>query len=106
MRGNVSRSAALLDQVRPGWYRAIDLAVLDFEDDERCVLGQLFGHYDIALRDLSLSEDDPDALGFFGYEPYATVLEAHDLWAQAIGVRRFHEFRDQLTLFPAAAAVA
>ncbi len=39
----VARGAALLDEKRPGWDARIDLAGLDLEDCELCVVGQLFG---------------------------------------------------------------
>lgn len=41
----VQRGVELLDRVRPGWERSIDLGSLDIAICTRCVLGQLFGHY-------------------------------------------------------------
>lgn len=34
--------AALLDDVRPDWFRVLDLDVLDLDDMNSCVLGQLY----------------------------------------------------------------
>ncbi len=39
----VARGATLLDQERPGWYKEIDLDLLDMEGGDVCVLAQLFG---------------------------------------------------------------
>lgn len=41
----VARGAALLDEKRPGWFRAVDLDGLELSSCEACVLGQLFGGY-------------------------------------------------------------
>lgn len=45
MEQRVNRGAALLDEKRPGWWKSVDLARLDLNHCERCVLGQLFGDY-------------------------------------------------------------
>jgi hypothetical protein len=41
----VSTGAKWLDEVDPGWWRAIDTGTLDLDDENVCVLGQSWNHY-------------------------------------------------------------
>jgi hypothetical protein len=41
-RERVTRGAAWLDKVAPGWERKLDLSILDIEDGAACVCGQVF----------------------------------------------------------------
>jgi hypothetical protein len=41
----VARGAAALDERKPGWNEQIDLDVLDLNNCNNCILGQLYGHY-------------------------------------------------------------
>lgn len=43
----VAKGAALLDRVRPGWARQVAPEALCMESCDSCVLGQLYGHYDV-----------------------------------------------------------
>lgn len=65
----VAAGAAWLDQNRPGWWQNrpgwpqnIYLDQLDMSLDCGCVLGQLVGPYEWAIKVLDVP--DPDALGF------------------------------------------
>jgi hypothetical protein len=51
----VKRGAALLDQVRPGWWREIALDRLAMESCNDCILGQLYGGFDNGVRTLDLN---------------------------------------------------
>lgn len=42
----VKAGAILLDEIKPGWFRDIDVVLLDLSSCEDCILGQLFGDYD------------------------------------------------------------
>lgn len=53
-RERVAKGAALLDQERPGWAKAIDVGRLNIEACSRCVLGQLFGHYESGVTAIPL----------------------------------------------------
>lgn len=48
------RGAAFLDEKEPGWAALIDLTTLDLDYVDSCVLGQLYGHYDVGLIVLGL----------------------------------------------------
>lgn len=41
LREAVTRGATWLDQAWPGWHNQIDTGILDMNNSERCVLGQL-----------------------------------------------------------------
>lgn len=38
----VTRGAAWLDEIEPGWERKLDLSTLDINDPNQCVCGQVF----------------------------------------------------------------
>lgn len=59
MLRNIERGAALLDSIRPDWFRCIDVPSLDMDDPERCILGQLFGHYDSGCNAIQISPKTP-----------------------------------------------
>lgn len=39
----VAEGVKMLDALQPGWYKEIDLEILDLEGTDTCVLGQLYG---------------------------------------------------------------
>lgn len=45
----VLNGAKWLDENRPGWFNEIDIQKLDLHSCGRCVLGQLFGNFIVAL---------------------------------------------------------
>jgi hypothetical protein len=53
-----------LDEHEPGWVDEIDVAQLDLNSCDVCVLGQLFGQYGKAVTTLGFSLDDETRLGF------------------------------------------
>ena len=65
----VRRSAALLDEKKPGWWddgepKKINLAILNLRDCDTCVLGQVWGGVDgfsRAMDELDLWGDDTQA---------------------------------------------
>jgi hypothetical protein len=50
--------ASLLDRHEPGWHRRVDPDTLDAADVGRCVLGQLFGHFERGLAALTACRCD------------------------------------------------
>ena len=48
----VARGAALLDTVRPGWFREVAVDRLTLDSCSRCFLGQLYGDYADGLNRL------------------------------------------------------
>ena len=41
----VNKGAALLDKVRPNWYKEINLDTFHFLNPSLCIIGQLYGQY-------------------------------------------------------------
>ena len=66
----IKRGAKLLDVARPGWDKNINLEMLDMGDSEFCILGQLYGDFDIGAAsfhiDSHMSDEDVD----FGFNSY------------------------------------
>ena len=50
----VTRGAAYLDHVHPGWHNHIDVGRLKLHDGCGCILGQLCGDYTIGIMALGL----------------------------------------------------
>ncbi len=46
----VARGAAYLDRVRPAWRSEIDVERLDISDGGDCVIGQLYGSFDLGIH--------------------------------------------------------
>lgn len=57
-RDCVTRGAALLDKVRPGWHHEIKVGTLDLADSCRCVLGQIYGCYHVGMDTVFAELDD------------------------------------------------
>lgn len=71
----VKKGAAWLDEVRPGWIDAIDVAQLDISSGACCILGQVFADeadedwcsgYDYAINHWEEVRANEDQLGFNG----------------------------------------
>jgi len=43
----------MLDEVKPGWYRQINLRKLDLACSDKCVLGQVYGDFQTGGFELS-----------------------------------------------------
>lgn len=54
--------ASLLDVLRPGWAKQINLDALDLSNCSACVLGQLFGHFDAGLEKVFALKANDQAL--------------------------------------------
>lgn len=57
----VRAGALVLDEMEPGWERLIDQARLDMANDYTCILGQVYGSYEMA-PDMGEPMED---LGFY-----------------------------------------
>jgi hypothetical protein len=63
----VARGAALLDKINPAWWHEIGREQLSIGSCSRCVLGQLYGHYDHGVLALA-GPVDPFVFGVqFGF---------------------------------------
>lgn len=88
----VRNGAEWLDENRPGWVNEIDLGRLELTSPCLCILGQLWGNYWSAVREMSLGDTAP--LGF-EVRPHLLVAdrvaEVDDLegeWRRVIEARR------------------
>ncbi len=102
----VSRGAAHLDRVRPGWEHRINTRTLTLSDPCGCVIGQLchvtFGYWNDAAKSLGVeSVSDQRAMGFerdhndmpIKYSEWEVESERRyqllqDAWLEAIAERR------------------
>src|SRR5258708_26132125 len=90
----VARGAALLDEKTPGWDKGIYLCILDIDNCERCVLGQVYeaqdGNdygYSTGLKVLGVGIGDPERdYGFDGDWDERNDLTA--AWRELIESRR------------------
>ncbi|WP_232798288.1 hypothetical protein [Salinibacter altiplanensis] len=103
----VSRGAAYLDDMDPGWHRRVNAETLELEDGERCVLGQLHGGFRVGLgrsQVLSLSSApraslSPVAYGFKCVEGVSEAGKARDYelltaaWREAVRRRTVADHR-------------
>lgn len=65
LEANAKRGAQLLDKDRPQWYAEIDTDILQMQDCDRCILGQLYNHYLFGLNQTDIdANDDPWFYGF------------------------------------------
>lgn len=60
----VKRGMELLDKLRPGWRAEIRVEHLALNCCFDCVLGQVFGDYNIGIKRLGLRSLDGDKYGF------------------------------------------
>lgn len=72
LESNVSQGAKLLDKQNPQWYTKIDTDILQLQDCDRCILGQLYHHYIYGLSRVDLDADDDP--WFYGFN-IPTVIE-------------------------------
>jgi hypothetical protein len=93
----VAAGAALLDEKRPGWWRQVDLAVLDLEDCRLCVIGQLFGpeweysrgSYGAGLAALGLDAGRYEEFAYgFDIENFREFADLTAEWRRLVAARR------------------
>lgn len=77
MTPEVQRGAALLDEVRPGWEKEIDVDTLDAQDGSLCPLAQVFGApYFIGMKWLDLGHEQVERFGFVSRSNNPSWIEA------------------------------
>jgi hypothetical protein len=62
-----------LDEKRPGWYREIELSVLDMHRAQFCIVGQLTGVYEYCEEKFGWDDDAAELRGL--YSPCVTPEE-------------------------------
>jgi len=86
----IARGVALLDARRPGWYRDVDIDILDMCAPDVCILGQLYGSYSDGKWLLGLEFRSGGRYGFDVYEDDDGDWSFEDLdnrWAIIIRAR-------------------
>lgn len=94
----VTFGAAELDRLQPGWYKLIDLDVLDLQNDEKCILGQLNETFDDGLEHFHWTDEDAEIRGFYvawtdDDNDHASIrtriiyMDLTDFWCQEINAR-------------------
>lgn len=81
----VAKGAALLDECRPGWEKEVDTSILDLSSGYLCILGQVYGAWDVGIGDLEARgvERVWDTQALYGFNHGATYEGAQD-YARAV----------------------
>lgn len=87
----VARGIALLDEVKPDWWKILDGVNLNLWDDSDCVLGKLYGSYYETLEDLCFlgSESAQWSIDHgFDADTHIDRYEVEAAWLNAARTRR------------------
>ena len=76
-------AALVLDRVKPGWYRFVDVTCLELASTENCVLGQLYG--DFTRGHYVVAQHHPYVINAFAGG------SSDDVWRAEIELRRAAE---------------
>lgn len=63
---SVSDAARFMDGIKPGWEKKIQLSNFNICDPSKCILGQTYGYYTQALKELKINETEV----FFSFSKY------------------------------------
>lgn len=70
---------------RASWREKIDLGTLDLHAWSNCVLGQVFGDFDLGMAELGLDTDEAAELGFcLPYEQIGQYPDLTEAWVAAL----------------------
>lgn len=85
----VRNGATLLDELRPGWHEGVDVRTLYMGDTRHCVLGQIYGLYNVGCEAIGTAYFDPRnrRLGFNGARAWDFPVLT-DAWKCEIEARR------------------
>jgi len=90
----VDRGSQLLDTAHPGWYTDVSLQTLEMLHQSHCILGQLYGSFDLGLSKLGLNKNEAQRYGFALDTEWTSVAwKWNSLWR--IEVRSREEFAAQ-----------
>jgi hypothetical protein len=62
-QSNVAAGATMLDAKEPNWFLRINIEILNIDSPSRCILGQLYGDYFNAAREMGIAGKE-ESLGF------------------------------------------
>jgi len=102
-RDKVALGAKALDDLRPGWFREVDIKTLDMTDGAKCVLGQLYDFYGNGLKELRWTDEVATAMGIYlcdgsemmHREWIAKYAELQECWIGEISDRLVDELLDR-----------
>lgn len=86
----VTRGAAWLDRIRPGWAQRIDQSRLNLASGNLCVLGQIFGDFSNGLQYLPPAHASGSSVmqaSIHGMASMTGYRYLHEAWLAAIEVR-------------------
>lgn len=75
----VIKGIKLLDSEKPGWRSDIDLDKLDLGSCSVCVLGQIFGDYEVGVEELDIDGHE------YGFNTLGSMVELTQAWKDALG---------------------
>lgn len=77
----IAKGIELLNKINPGWVDKINLEELDMRSANKCIIGQLYNDYCIAMPEIERDHNcDRSDLAFSGYQGHITTKE----WKEAI----------------------
>ncbi len=65
LNSKAAYGACFFDRLCPGWHAKIDTEKLDINNTDDCIVGQLFGDYKTAVKQLSITESRSVRLGIY-----------------------------------------
>lgn len=70
----VANGIALLDEKRPNWREEVDFDKLEMGSCIRCILGQLYNHYQTGVGELLPNRSETTAANH-GYDIYPVIVD-------------------------------
>lgn len=61
----ISRGIKWLDEHFPNWRSSVDASTLNMSDPYRCILGQVYGDFDLAHLKLEMTLSQASGMGFY-----------------------------------------
>ena len=83
---NVPQGARHLDIIRDNWFNEIDLAMLTMHSMKQCILGQLYGDYSRAIKQLFVGATHAQKL-ILMFDVFGCTHN-HKLWVHEIDERK------------------
>jgi hypothetical protein len=86
-RRYAARGAAFMDEAVPGWFERVDYSTIDLRSWQRCILGQVYGHFEGGCDALGLTYERTKKLGFWT-RPFHNRMLLELYWAKEVQARQ------------------